>query len=429
MRLLPLVVALTLVPAALMAEDSLSLEQARTLAVRQHPRLAAARFLADAAERRIAEYRSLYYPVITAVGTAAAAHDGLARLAAGALNAPTVYDRVSLGVQASQLVTDFGQTRSLNAGAEQHARAALQEVDVTRDELLFDVDQAFYSLCEARELLKVAQASVAARKLVADRVTELAKNHLKSDLDAGFARVQLLQGELLLTQAEDGIADRMIDLGDLIGRPVGPATILVEPAGSAPTSASADSLVQEAMVRNPEIMRLSAAEEEQRSLARAAFGQANPRLSLVGSAGVTPVHDPRLTDNYAAGAVNLSIPLFNGSAYVAQRDEALDQARALERERADYELKLGADIRSCVNRLGYLGQEISTDRQMSDQTHQAYRLAAARYQTGSSSMVELVQAQLELTQAEIDLTKALFSLRIEQARIDYDLGRHDDAAR
>ena len=425
MRILMLLI---LALAARCAAAELTLEQARALAVADHPRLKAAEFTAEAASRRVAEYRAAYYPALSAIGTAAGASDGNARIAAGALNNPTVFDRMSVGIQAVQLLYDFGRTGALVAGAQAHARAAHEQAAATRDELLYDVDSAYIALLQARALKLVAHASVAARQLVADRVAALAASHLKSDLDAGFATLQLEQGKLLESSAEEAIADGAIRLGGLVGRAIAPDAALAQLPEAPATAAPFATLWAAALRGNPEIARLAAERDEQLRLARAAIAQDYPRLSAVGASGYSPVHDSRLADRYSAGAINLTVPLFDGFAYIAERDAALLQAKALDRDLADYQINLADDLRVVINQVAYLGQELGMERKVSEQAHLAYRLAEARYQIGSSSMIELSQAQLAVTQADIDLARCRFAQRLAQAHLDYDTGSYPPAA-
>jgi outer membrane protein len=53
---------------------------------------------------------------------------------------------------------------------------------------------------------------------------------------------------------------------------------------------------------------------------------------------------------------------------------------------------------------------------------EAYDLAAARYKIGSSSIVELSQAQLSLTSAQIASSNARYEVLIQQAGLDYETG-------
>ena len=63
-----------------------------------------------------------------------------------------------------------------------------------------------------------------------------------------------------------------------------------------------------------------------------------------------------------------------------------------------------------------------TTEQLRDYAGDAYELADARYRAGSSSIVELSQAQLELTSAQIASANARYDVLIQQSDLDYQLG-------
>jgi outer membrane protein len=53
---------------------------------------------------------------------------------------------------------------------------------------------------------------------------------------------------------------------------------------------------------------------------------------------------------------------------------------------------------------------------------EAFDLAQARYQAGSSSIVELSQAQLELTSAQIAQTSSRYDVLIQESDVNYQIG-------
>jgi outer membrane protein len=53
----------------------------------------------------------------------------------------------------------------------------------------------------------------------------------------------------------------------------------------------------------------------------------------------------------------------------------------------------------------------------------AYQLAEARYKAGSSSIVELSQAQLELTSAQIGEAGARYDVLITESALNFSIGR------
>jgi outer membrane protein len=72
-----------------------------------------------------------------------------------------------------------------------------------------------------------------------------------------------------------------------------------------------------------------------------------------------------------------------------------------------------------------LGNAVERSRitaQLLGHAGQAFNLAEARYKVGSSSIVELSQAQLEFTSAQIADTSAHYDILIQQAKLLYQVG-------
>ena len=60
-----------------------------------------------------------------------------------------------------------------------------------RAQILLEVNAAYFDALQAQSVVEVAKQTVATRQLTFDQVSELAKNKLKSGLDASFAQVDL----------------------------------------------------------------------------------------------------------------------------------------------------------------------------------------------------------------------------------------------
>ena len=138
--------------------------------------------------------------------------------------------------------------------------------------------------------------------------------------------------------------------------------------------------------------------------------------------GISPVHDDRLPDSYAAAGVNLSLPIFNGWLFAARQKEAALRAKAAEENLRDAEGNVIRDVRIAWLNLNNALERLRITGTLLENANEAFDLAQARYQIGSSSIVELSQAQLNKTAAEIANTSARFEVQIEQATVDYQIG-------
>ena len=117
----------------------------------------------------------------------------------------------------SQLITDSGRTPNLVASSRLEAQASQQTYQATRYDVLLAVNQAYFGVLRAQALVKVAQQTVAARQILSDQVTELAKNKLRSDVDVAFADVNLSQAKLLLLRSQDQLRAAFAELTRALG--------------------------------------------------------------------------------------------------------------------------------------------------------------------------------------------------------------------
>src|ERR1017187_5716340 len=182
--------------------QKLTLKDAEAMALRNHPLLQAATFEAGAAGQVTREAKSAYYPTVSGNITGAGAMSN-SRIAAGGLNNPLILNRESNGLEVHQLITDLGRTSNLVASAKLGARAASENAQETAQDVLLAVNRAYFAVLRANAVLKVAEETVKNRQDLADQVTTLEKNKLKSMLDVSFAEVNLAQARLLLVQAQN----------------------------------------------------------------------------------------------------------------------------------------------------------------------------------------------------------------------------------
>jgi outer membrane protein len=175
----------------------LTIDDARRIALQNHPQIRAAQSAAAAANEMTVEAKSAYYPNLYGSLTGVEADSG-SRIAAGALSNSLIYNRLAAGVSVGQLVTDFGRTHNLVASSSLQAQAAQAEVNLSRADVLLAVDRAFYGALRAQAILRVAQQTVKQRETVSEQITTLAQNKLKSGLDVSFANVNLAEARLQL---------------------------------------------------------------------------------------------------------------------------------------------------------------------------------------------------------------------------------------
>ena len=403
--------------------QALTLQDAEKIAIQNHPHLQAAAYLASAAQSRVTEVKSLYYPQAFGSVTGAYAENNT-RIGAGAINNPTVFNRFAEGFTVSQLVTDFGRTHELVKSSKYAAQAEQANVTLSRADVLLGVDRAYYAVLKAQAILRVADETVKARQLVSDQITTLAKNKLKSGLDVSFANVDLAQAQLLQIQARNDLDASLADFSAALGYSEQRAFTLADDNQAAPLPPLADfaSALQTAIQNRPELIGQRFELQSAQSFARAERDLWFPTISAIGTAGLIPYRNDALSSRYAAGAFNVNIPIFNGRLFNALRSEADARANAQQQNVRDLQNQVTRDVRTAWLNANSAFQRLSVTEQFFAQARQAFDLAQARYKLGLSSIIELSQAQLNQTQAEIAEASARFDYQIQSAVLNYQMG-------
>ena len=409
-------------PSQNQAGQRLTLTEAQSIAIQNHPRIQVAAQLASAAAARVKEVQSTYYPQVNGAATGVYA-ENTSRIAAGFLNSPSVFDKFANGVSVTQLVTDFGRTHELSKSSHLHAQAEQENVISTRADVLLRVDLAYFAVMKSQSVLQVAEETVKARQLVADQVSALAKSSLKSGLDVSFANVDLARSQLLLVQAQNDLQSSYAQLSEALGYSDLRAFQLVEePAPGAPPSDVAP-LIAEALQDRPEIVSQGLDVRSAQSYATAQRDLWFPALSVAGVTGVVPFRQDSLTGRYAAAGFNVSVPIFNGRLFNAEHAEAAARAHVQEQYLRGLQNRIAQDVRTSWLNVISAYQRLSLTQQLLDQTTQASDLAKGRYQLGLSSIIELSQAQLNLTEAQVAQVSARYDYESQTANLNFQLGR------
>ena len=407
---------------------SITRTDAERLALRNNPRITASHLLALAAGQVTRETRSGELPQISAAITAEKAEDG-SRIGAGALTDSRLYTHAGTGGSLSQLITDFGHTRNLVATSKLQQKAQDQSALATEQDVLLATDQAFYRLLNAQSLLDVAKATVAARGDVQNLTSALTNSALKSDLDLNIASADLSQAQLLELDAENGVASASAALAALLAAPADTLFHAVEnPEEAPPPPPSPDSsptINASAQAQRPDLqaLRFNAAADQKFAMAQQL--QHLPTISASAMGGITPVApDGIFIPNwYAAGGVNLNLPLFTGFRIDAQAQEARLRQKAAEKQAQDLSENIARDVRVAVLNAQTAFRRIAVADQFRKQTAQALALAQTRYKLGLSSIVELSQAQLQSTQAAVAAVNARYDYLLALRSLDYARGQ------
>jgi outer membrane protein len=402
----------------------LSRQDAEKIALANNPHVHISQLLARVQHQAVRERRADELPNLNGALTAVEANDG-SRISSGSLTASRLLIHAGMGVQLSQLITDFGRTSNLVASAKLQEKARLADAEASREEIVLATDEVFYAVVEAQETLAVAKQTVSARQAVTDQVSALTSAKLKSDLDQSFAQVNLSQAKLLQLDAQNELDAAKAALTAVLGYDTPMDFMLIDDADPLQALPSdLDTLVAQAIQNRPDLQSLRFSEQAALKFSKAQHEQLLPTFSALGTVGGTPVGSPQYftTNWYGAVGGNISIPIFNGFRFSAQASEATLLAQSASETTRALREQVVRDVRTAWLNANTAMQRVTVTSELLKEADTALDLAKTRYDLGLSSIVELSQAELQQTQAAIGNANARSQYKFAIATINFQTG-------
>lgn len=311
--------------------------------------------------------------------------------------------------------TDLGRT-----GAELESAHAGELEQRFRTALLVESD--YYAVLQNQELSRVA----ADRSRRAEEGLGIARARVVSGAAVQSDSLQLV---LELTQARTDQLRRdaslrvsRLQLGRRIGEagPVDAEPVDTTPAPDLPLGV--DEAVQLAVTQGPQYRAARASERAASAFLKGQRGQYLPRVTLVGT-------HLRFDDsffpsarNVSAISLNVSLPIWDDG----RRELAISQAR-VNRDvsraiRDDLERAARPDVTAAFE--AYVTAQATTGLSSTGVlvARENYRVQESRYRAGSTTILDVLDAQIRLTQSEADLVQSRYAARLAQAGLEAILG-------
>lgn len=395
------------------------------MALANHPQVLGAQNEVQVNNQGIVEARAAYYPTVD-VALTGSQGNSLARIGAGALTASRLFNRFGQGVVFSQLVTDSGRTPNLVASSRLQAQSSNQTYQATQYDVVLEVNRAYFAALHAQAVVKVANETLAERRLVSDQITTLANNNLRSQLDVSFANVNVSEAQLLLSRAQDDVQAALADLTRAIGsdQQTSNYQLVDEPPPPGPP-ASPDALIMQALSNRPEIASFQAARDSSQKFYEAEKDLNRPTVNVLGVFGFLPIINTggtHIPEEYEGVAMNVDIPIFNGHLFSARREAARYKLNEAEQRLRDAQERIARDVRVAWASASNAFQRIAVSAEFLRQASLAVSLAQGRYDNGLASIVELTQSQLNQTQALIESLSAEYDYQTQNAALQYSIG-------
>lgn len=333
---------------------------------------------------------------------------------------PNIY---AAGLIVSYPLSTGGNLEAQIRLAEANLRGARATYERTRQQVVFSTYQAYLQALLGAESVAAAQRALA----TTNESLRVAQARFSAGAAAQFdvlqAEVAVANAEQTLVQAQTGVANAQANLNATLALPLDTALELTDTLAPRPVDVTLADAITRALTTRQDLASLRSRIEAAQSgidVARSG-GQPAVRLGAGYTVGNANGQSPYV---YGSWSVTLGVTLsvFDGGVTQARINEAQLQLDQLKMREAQTRQQVELDVRTASFALQRAAGELTAATKAVEQGRESIRLAAARYQAGVGTSLELLSAQSNLALAEQSLASARYDQNAARIQLNFAMG-------
>ena len=405
------------------AARPLSLPELTEFALQNNPRTRQAWFAARAAAAGVGIERASDLPQVTADIVGQRSETG-----SQTGNQNPWLTRYGPAVTLTYLLFDFGAGDSRVRAAEYQALAAVLTQNRVLQDVVFQVEQAYYRYLGFEALVRSNELFLKSVSTSLDATQRRREGGLATAADVYRAETQVAQAQLNLTRSKGELEKARGALSSAIGLPVN-ATVRVQTIEGEPRireiTESMNDIMNHAKTSRPDLIAAEAQARSARAQADAAAQSGLPTVSVTATSGRTFYRDDRPFTDTNSVLLNLSIPLFTGfsQTYTVRQAEARAAQAEASRDALSRQTELEVwqsyyDVQTAAGGVSTTAVQLRAAQQTAEAT-------LARYRAGFGSLLDLVTAQVDESNARVQRIQSFLDWFTAVARLNFSIGASD----
>jgi outer membrane protein len=342
----------------------------------------------------------------------------------------------SIALNVTQVLYAGGAVRSAIKSTELAREAALLDLENVINEALLQVRTAFYSVLLAREQIKVQESNLQLLQEQLKTATDRYQAGTVSSFEKLRAEVSVANAKVPLITARNNFRLSIEALRQALGFSTNtPETMQKVPdfVGSldyTPTNFDLSAAFASAHANRPDLQRLSKLTVVREQDVRTQKSGYYPTLGA--TAGYQFRNHPyggnqfnEALDGWTFG-LQSNWAIFDGRATagrVAQAKSVLNQTKLT---LAEAQLAVDVEVRRAFSQWQQATELVDASQKVVEQGTEAVRLANARYNAGTGTQLDVLQAQTDLTTARTNQIQAFYSYNVAVAALRKATGQGDE---
>jgi outer membrane protein len=390
------------------------------LALRNAPQTRIAWAQARSAAAALGAEKGGYYPAV--VGQVNAARTKASAVGGQFTYLNTSYDPF---LQINWLLLDFGGRSNNVESARQALIAADWSHNAAIQDVVLEVQQAYYGYLDARALEAAERVAVEEATASLDAAERRRASGVSTIADVLRAKTSLSQAQLALQTVQGQIHTIHGSLATAVGLPADTPFEVTLPLDEVPqeeASVQVDRAIAEAQARRPDLAAARARVEKASADVRAQASLDRPTLNLSTNSGRIYYNQVYTGQDTYTASVLLTIPIFNGLTYQYNVHKAKADRDAAQAQLDSLAQQVILDVWTSYYDHQTAAQQVKTSRDLLESARQASEVVAARYKAGVGSILDVLTAQGALDRARALETQARTAWFVTLARLAHATG-------
>jgi outer membrane protein TolC len=409
----------TIPPDLLESKERLTLTKIVDIALRNSPDTRAAWSDARAAAAALGSKKGAYYPEVDGNGNVSYQKG----LAAGGIS----YELTTYGPTAelNWLLFNFGGREATVEEARQALLAANWTHNSTIQNVVLNVEQAYYQYLSAKALAKAELATVKEAQTNLDAAQERHKVGVGTIADVLQAKTALSQAQLTLETIRGQIQTTRGALATAMGLPANISFDIDLPPEGLPLahiSEEVDHFIEQAQTKRPDLAAARSLASQAEVHVRTVKAVRYPSLLATANIGRTFYENTGSHADTSLAGLQLQIPLFNGFSREYDILKAEGQAEAAKAHLASLEQAVVLQVWTSYYNFKTAEQRVRSSEDLLESAKQSYDVALGRYKAGVGRILDLLSAQGGLENARAERISAYTDLFLSLAQLAHDTG-------
>ena len=393
----------------------LTLEDCINITLQNNPEIAASYSTQEAQKSQLKQSKSNYLPQIN--GNAAYTHSN-ANSVTGNTGTTNNY---SAGVNATQLIYDFGQTSSNVSIQKKSYQSAVQNTNALVNNKIYTLKVAYYAVLSAEESENIYRQSVEQYTEQLKRAQAFYEVGTYPKIDITSAQVNLNDAKLNLLTAQNLLKTKKQELLNVMGITEPENSFTLEMSETLPPfDLTLEQAINEARKNRPDLLSKQLQVESARQNVTLSKTGYAPTLTANGSYNWSG-NDFPLYDRWSAGA-SLNVPIFSGFSTYNKVEQSKQNLQTAQYNLTALEQQILLDVKTAYLDLNNAKERIPVAELTAKQAKESYDLAVGRYKVGVGNYIEVKDAETSYSKAKLSHIQAVFDYNLAVAKLKNSIG-------